>query len=112
MDEFDIPGKNLKTYHISQKEVDLAKQLIDGMTEKWKPESYQDEYRDALMKLIEKKISTGKTEEITEGEEAPEPQSTKTINFMDVLKKSLDQKPAKKPAPRKTRGSTKKRRVG
>jgi DNA end-binding protein Ku len=112
LDEFDIPGKSLKTYHVTQKEVDLAKQLIEGMTETWKPESYQDEYRDALMKLIEKKISTGKTAEILEGDETPEPQATETINFMDVLKKSLGRKPVKKTPARKTRGSTKKKRVG
>jgi DNA end-binding protein Ku len=35
-----------------------AKQLIESMTQEWKPEQYDDDYHEALEKLIEEKIET------------------------------------------------------
>ncbi|HEX5471541.1 MAG TPA: Ku protein [Lacipirellulaceae bacterium] len=85
--EFELPSANLREYGVSNKEIELASKLISGMTAKWHPEKFHDEYRDALMKLVERKIKTGKTEVIEEvEEEAPRRQ---TINFMDVLKRSV-----------------------
>ncbi len=40
-------------------EMTMAKQLIASMTDKWKPDDYTDEYRDALEKMIEEKIEHG-----------------------------------------------------
>ena len=37
----------------------MAKALIDSMTEKWNPEAYKDEYREALQEMIEDKIEHG-----------------------------------------------------
>ena len=37
-------------------ELAMAKQLVSAMTGEFEPEKYQDEYRDALMKVIEAKI--------------------------------------------------------
>jgi DNA end-binding protein Ku len=124
--DFELPGHDLRTLKVSKKEIDLAAQLIDGMTTDWDAAEHHDEYRDVLMKLIEKKIKSGKTEAIdvedAEEEDVDEPQ---TINFMDVLKKSVASagKPKKKTPtkrkvatrkkkapPRKT--TTKKRRTG
>jgi DNA end-binding protein Ku len=86
-DEFILPQKPLKSYHISEKEIKMAQQLIDGMTEKWKPESYHDDYRDALRKWIEDKYSHGKKVHVEKKEE--EPVMGKTLDFMAALKKSL-----------------------
>lgn len=36
----------------------MAKQLIESMTQKWKPEQYDDDYHEVLEKLIEEKIET------------------------------------------------------
>jgi DNA end-binding protein Ku len=90
MKEFQLPGHDLRKLKISTKEVKLAEKLIDGMTAKWNPSEHHDEYRDALMKLIEKKIKSGETEAIEEFDEQGETKKpTQTINFMDVLKRSV-----------------------
>ena len=34
----------------------MAKKLIDGMTTKWNPDKYQDEYKTQLMAMIEEKV--------------------------------------------------------
>ncbi|HVT29525.1 MAG TPA: Ku protein [Lacipirellulaceae bacterium] len=87
LDEFELPTDNLRQYAVSTKEIDLASKLISGMTAKWRPEKFHDEYRDALMKLVERKIKSGKTEVIEDVEE--ETPRRQTINFMDVLKRSV-----------------------
>lgn len=120
LDEFDFPATDLRTAKVSKKEVDLAKQLIDGMTTKWDASKYHDEYRDVLMKLIEKKIKTGQTEAIEMDEEEEAEVEPQTIDFMDVLKQSVahtsknrtqKSRPAKK-QPAARRRKTSKRRAG
>jgi DNA end-binding protein Ku len=107
--ELDLPGHNLKRYRVSPKEVDLAQQLIKGMTNEWKPSQYHDEYRDVLMKLIQSKIKSGKTREVFE-EELEEPEETPSINFMEALKKSME-KPVRKPATKPRRAASHSRKT-
>jgi DNA end-binding protein Ku len=118
--EFELPSQNLREYGVTKKEIELATRLIGGMTAKWDPSKFHDEYRDALIKLVEKKIESGQTEVIdveqVEGEPVPS-----TINFMDVLKKSVEHaskgraKPArgaKAKAATRSRRRTRKQRAG
>ena len=117
--EHEIPGQDLKQYKVSKQEIELAMKLVEGMTGAWDPGEFEDEYRAALMKLVQKKIDSGETEPIEIGE--PEPQaSPQTINFMDVLKQSVADaskqgRSTKRAAAKKTparRRTTKKKRAG
>lgn len=89
-DEFELPGQDLRKHNVARKEIDLASKLIDGMTTKWNAAKFKDEYRDVLMKLVEKKIASGQTEVIESEEEEAEDRTPQTINFMDVLKRSVE----------------------
>lgn len=89
--EFDLPGDKLSEYKVSQREVDLALQLIDAMSSEWKPEQYHDDYREALMEWIEKKAAAGGKTPATEPEEKKKP-AGKIIDIMDLLKKSVEQR--------------------
>ncbi len=111
--DFELPGHDLRTLKVSKKEIDLAAQLIDGMTTEWDAAEHHDEYRDVLMKLIEKKIKSGKTEAIdVEDAEEDEEEEPQTINFMDVLKKSVaGAGKAKKKAPTKRKTATRKKKA-
>jgi DNA end-binding protein Ku len=107
LEEYDLPGGTLKDYKITKKELELATQLIDGMTSPWEPDQYQDEYRQAIMTLIEKRIASGEIEQVSE-EPRTETESPRTVNFMDVLKQSVEKtgkssgrKPARKRSSRK-----------
>jgi DNA end-binding protein Ku len=93
-----IPG-NLQ---LGPKEVEMAGQLVERMTDKWKPEKYTDDYRHALMELIEKKIESGGR--TPAGETKLKQAPTKVIDLVSVLKESLQQaKKAEPPAHRATR---------
>ena len=96
--DFKLPDKTISQYKITQKEIKMAEQLIDAMSAKWKPDTYHDDYRDALMKLIEKK-EKGLTISVKKPKKQPE---GKVIDFMALLKKSIAEKnPHKKEIPKK-----------
>lgn len=110
LNDFDLPGQSLKEYKVDKKEIELASQLIDGMTAEWDPAEHHDEYRGVLMKLIEKKIKSGKTEAIEEVEiEEEAADEVQTINFMDVLKRSVAGTGRKKKAPPRKKKAAKKK---
>src|SRR2546429_3019570 len=76
-----------KKVEVGKREEEMAKALVDSMTSKWNPEKYRDDYREALMEVIEEKVESG-GEEI---EEKPKPkkESTKVIDLVAVLQESL-----------------------
>jgi DNA end-binding protein Ku len=86
--DYELPSSDLRQNGVSRKEIDLASKLIDGMTTRWNASKFHDEYREALMKLVQKKVAAGQTEAIEDIEEDEAP-VRQTINFMDVLKKSV-----------------------
>ena len=52
-DSFDeAPGEDVDT---TKRELDMARQLIDSLASDFDPEKYHDEYREAVLELIEKK---------------------------------------------------------
>lgn len=93
LDEYKAP--TAKT--AAKKELDMAKSLIDSMTEKWNPEDYKDEYRERLEEMIEKKVASG-------GKEGPSKEPAKTrgsgkvIDLFAVLQQSIKQASGNKPA--------------
>jgi DNA end-binding protein Ku len=114
LDNFEFPSSDLKTAKVTKKEIDLAQQLIGGMTAKWNAALYHDEYRDVLMKLIEKKIKSGQTEAIASDDEEQAEPKTQTIDFMEVLKKSLSRsssRPTGKAAGSRSASSRKRKTV-
>lgn len=72
---------------VGKREKDMAEALVKSMTSKWDPEKYKDDYRDALMEVIEEKVESG-GEEIEEKPKEKKP-STKVIDLVAVLQESL-----------------------
>src|SRR3989442_3924753 len=69
-----------------KREITMAKALIDSMSSKWNPEKYRDDYREALMEVIEEKVEAGGKEIETKPKKAPKP--TKVIDLFKVLRQS------------------------
>ncbi len=68
-----------------QRELEMAKQLIESLTSDFKPNSYRDEYREELLDLLERKAA-GK-EVVSAPTEEPKP--TKAPDLMAALEESL-----------------------
>src|SRR5215813_13231091 len=78
-DELADPGKLHvpKQLEVGKREMNMAKSLIGTMSSKWQPEKYKDDYREALMDVIEEKVEAG-GKEIEKPKKAPKP--TKVID--------------------------------
>jgi DNA end-binding protein Ku len=102
-DELEDPGKlHLpKKIEVGKREMNMATSLIDSMSSKWNPEKYKDDYREALMEVIEEKVEAGGKEIEEKPKKAPKP--TKVIDLVSVLQKSLERTGAKKTATAKSR---------
>jgi DNA end-binding protein Ku len=68
---------------VRPQELDMAKTLIENLTSDWSPGEFTDEYREALLKIVEAKIN-GEEIEIVE----PEP-TAKVVDLMQALKASV-----------------------
>ena len=89
--DFALPAEGLKGAHVTSKEVDLAKRLIDDMTEHWKAGEFKHTYHQDLMRRIKEKIKKGETKQITapDAEESEAPRSAQVIDLAALLKESL-----------------------
>ena len=88
----ELPSGSLRASGVSPREIEMAKKLVDEMTDRWKPERYRDTYHEDLMKLIDKRIKAGKTEVITEataGEKEARASKGNVIDLMALLKRSV-----------------------
>lgn len=84
------------------RELTMAKTLVNQMSEDWNPKRYTDDYRSALMKLIDKKVKSGGKELPTKGE--PQKRATNVIDLAAVLQQSLKDATGPKTKPMKKKG--------
>ena len=80
---------NLPSSSPAPKEMDIALSLVGAMTAKWNPHDFHDEYAEALMKVIDEKIAAG-GKELPVSKHRPPP-STKVVDIVAMLQKSLQQ---------------------
>ena len=69
------------------REIGMARTLVNQMSEDWDPDRYTDDYRSALMKLIDKKVKSG-GKELPGSAHAPK-RATNVIDLAAVLQQSL-----------------------
>lgn len=114
MEQLALPGDDLKKLGISPRELQMAEQLVDGMTEPWSPEDYHDTYREALLERIDEKVRAGKTHVVTPPAAEAEEAGAEVVDLMALLKRSLEAKPTPKRAAhgRGTGSGTTKARAG
>ncbi|MDO5576668.1 MAG: Ku protein [Fibrobacter sp.] len=90
--ELDTPQAG--TANIDKRELEMAIQLIDQLTEKWDPYQYKDTYHDDLQKIIQEKIEGKVPEEPSE----TKPKRTEITDLFSQLSKSLEMAQNKKAA--------------
>ena len=82
----------------TKRELDMAKQLIESLSGDFKASEYKDEYREAVLDMIERKAA-GETITV----EAPEPERKEVPDLMAALEASIAG--AKSPPKKRTRAS-------
>jgi DNA end-binding protein Ku len=81
IEELDVPGLEVE---LSERELQMAEQLIESLTEKFDPDKFRDEYREKVMELIEQKAE-GQEIVVQPVSEAPTP----VVDLMAALEASL-----------------------
>src|SRR5438270_1649603 len=71
---------------LNDKELKMANALIESMSSDWQPEKYRDEYRDAVMEIIENKA---KNKQVPAAPAAA-PRSTNVVDLVKVLQESIN----------------------
>jgi DNA end-binding protein Ku len=100
-EDLEQPPTTLKAAGVNAREVKMAEQLIEDMTEPWKPEQYKDTYRDDLLARIKQKVKAGDTEVVTQPEaDETGPEGAQIIDLMAALKRSIDSGKRRAPAAR------------
>lgn len=98
--QLPIWNRDLK---MQENELQMARQLIENLTTSFSPEKYTDEYRKALLEIIEGKI---KGEEVFV---ASPPEKGEVIDLVEALKASVE---ATRKAARKESGRGKRKKTG
>jgi len=83
---------------LNPRELDMAKRLVEDMSDEWNPDQYKDTFQDQIMDLVETKAREGKLEAVGGPEEAVDRRSADVIDLTELLKRSLAGKPGKKTA--------------
>jgi DNA end-binding protein Ku len=69
---------------INPKELEMAKALIESLADSFDPSRYKDEYKEAVMKVVQAKIDG----EVIEAPAAP--QTAKVMDLMEALRASVE----------------------
>ena len=85
--------KNGPVSAITDKELKMAQTLIESMSVDWEPDKYRDEYRTALMEMIEQKAQHKEVP----GKPAPAVRATNVVDLVKVLQESLNRNQSLKP---------------
>jgi len=99
--ELDVPGGKAG---VTDREIDMAERLVEGMVAAWDPEKYKDTYRQDLMKMIEKRVEAGQLESSPEPAPKPKADRGNVVDLMALLKQSVEQ--GGKTAPKKAAASS------
>lgn len=100
-DDLDLPKKGEGW---TDKEMKLARQLIETLESDWEPQRYRDTYREALLAVIQSKIE-GKAVE-TPALPRPRP----VVNLVKALEESLASRPSRGPAKAASRRTASRRK--
>jgi len=77
---------------ISDRELQMAKTLVESLSDTFDPERFQDNYKEALMKVVEAKVQGQETVTAPEPETAP-----RVMDLMEALKASVEAAKKSKP---------------
>lgn len=93
-----------KRVDVRDQEVKMARQLVQQLSSGFDPEEFQDEYRAALERLVERKIEG---EEVTVAAAPTDEEPTKVVDLMEALKASVaEAKKNKKKTPSRKAASS------
>ena len=87
--DLDLPAEGVKGAKVTPAEMKMAEQLVNQMSGRWEPADFKDEFKHAVMKIVEKKVKAGDTETVIEPEEEAPQENANVIDLTELLQRSL-----------------------
>jgi DNA end-binding protein Ku len=84
---------------VTQREIDISKQLVEALASEWDPSRFADEYREELLRMIAERTPERIEEDI---EESSEDAGSRIRDLMDTLRRSVEEAKAR-PKPKGSR---------
>lgn len=90
LDDYAFPAAGARTLRVSDKEMAMARQLVESMSEPFKPDGYRDEFREKLGRAIRERMRRkGAKVSRKAGLDAGTERSDKVVDFMALLQQSI-----------------------
>jgi DNA end-binding protein Ku len=90
-----VDGIPKRASHASEKQLKLARQIIDTLATDWEPEKYHDTYTEELRDMIKNRSKSGKDTETDEDAVAKDKKKGEdddnVVDLMAALEKSVQQ---------------------
>lgn len=102
LEGLDLPAAGVKGANVTAAEMKMAEQLVGDMSGKWNPDDFKDEFKHAVMKIVDKKVKAGDTETVIQPEEEAPGDSAQIIDLTELLARSLKSGKSAKAPPKGT----------
>ncbi|MDQ0071444.1 DNA end-binding protein Ku [Variovorax boronicumulans] len=97
--DLPLPSEDAKKAGLTDRELKMAQQLVEDMSGEWDPMEFKDEFKDEILRLIERKVKAGQTETVTQPDpeegQSTEGKGAKIIDLTELLQRSLRSKGGK-----------------
>jgi DNA end-binding protein Ku len=94
--DLPLPSEDAKKAGLTERELKMAKQLVEDMSGDWDPMEFKDEFKDEILRLVDRKVKAGQTETVTQPEpeegQSSESKGAKIIDLTELLQRSLRSK--------------------
>ncbi|MGZ5272169.1 MAG: non-homologous end joining protein Ku, partial [Ramlibacter sp.] len=88
-EDLKLPPGDAKAAGVKEAELNMAKQLIEGMSAHWSADAFRDSFHDEIMKLVEARARAGQTEAVAEVEKTPAGGEGNVVDLTELLRRSL-----------------------
>ncbi len=89
LEGLDLPAAGVKGANVTAAEMKMAEQLVKDMSGTWQPDEFKNEFKQAIMKIIDKKVKAGDTETVLQPEEEAPSGGAEIIDLTELLARSL-----------------------
>jgi DNA end-binding protein Ku len=111
-DALKLPAEGTKAAGLAERELKMARELIDDMSASWDAARYHDTYREAVAALVNEKLHAGDVQTVEPLESAPEGGApSNVVDLTALLRRSLKEPPRAGHARSKAAPATRRRRA-
>ncbi len=106
-EQLELPKEGARANGLTERELQMAGQLIEDMTEPFDASQFADRFKEQVMALVERKVKAGETKTVLEPEEEPLPagKGADVVDLTSLLQQSLKGRGERKPAAKKKKAA-------